>query len=175
MSKPSIRYYAKMELVPGTKTPKYVVTSQCGYYPPMEKLRGKDGKISMYLMEKREGQPSNTPPMRLQAARSYNFTGLKDYYRDGDLSGFAYGYPPDNDKYRCNGREVDCPFKDYKKDAYLFCIEKGDTADLTPKSIELIVLEGAKTLAPTYCRALMDGLWNDTLKELRSLANNGVV
>ena len=27
MSKPNVRYYAKMELVEGTKTPKYVITS----------------------------------------------------------------------------------------------------------------------------------------------------
>lgn len=58
-----------MELVTGAKTPKYVITSQCGYYPPMEELRGRDGKISMFLMEKRAGQPSNTPPMYLQAKK----------------------------------------------------------------------------------------------------------
>ena len=54
MSKPNVRYYAKMELVEGTKTPKYVITSQCGYYPPMEKLRGRDGKISMFLMKREQ-------------------------------------------------------------------------------------------------------------------------
>lgn len=31
--------------------------------------------------------------MRLQAKNSLNFTGLKDYFVDGKLSGFAYGYP----------------------------------------------------------------------------------
>lgn len=175
MSKPNVRYYAKMELVEGTKTPKYVITSQCGYYPPMEKLRGRDGKISMFLMEKRTGQPSNTPPMRLQAARSYNFTGLKDFYKNGDLSGCAYGYPLREDTYKSNGKNVANPFKEYKNDAYLFCIEKGGTADITPRSIELIVLEGAKTLASAYCKALADGLWKDVLEQLRTNAKDDVL
>ena len=44
------------------------------------------------LMEKlKDG--ANVPAMRLQAKDSLNFTGLKDYFIDGKLSGFAYGYP----------------------------------------------------------------------------------
>lgn len=175
MSKPNVRYYAKMELVTGTKTPKYVITSQCGYYPPMEMLRGRDGKISMFLMEKRTGQPSNTPAMYLQAKKSYNFTGLKDFYKNGDLSGYAYGYPLREDTYRSNGKDVANPFKEYKNDAYLFSIEKGNTVDITPKSIELIVLEGAKTLTSAYCKALADGLWKSTLEQLRTNAKDGLL
>lgn len=171
MSLSNVRYYAKMVLVGGTKTPKYVVVSQWGCYPPMETLRGRDGKISMFLMEKRLGQPSNTPPMRLQAARSYNFTGLKDFYKNGDLSNYAYGTPLREDTYKCNGKVVANPFKDYKNDAYLFCLEKGDTADLTPKSIELIVLGGARTLVPSYCKRFADGLYNEQLECLRKEAN----
>ena len=58
MSTPNIRYYAKMvnTTQTGKKTPKYTIIAQAGYYPPMEQLKGRDGKISVNLMEKlREG------------------------------------------------------------------------------------------------------------------------
>lgn len=38
MITPNIRYYAKMEDCTGSgKIPKYVITTEAGYYPPMEK------------------------------------------------------------------------------------------------------------------------------------------
>ena len=51
---PNIRYYALLveTTTQGKKTPKYTIAKAAGYYPPMEQLKGKDGKISMYLMEK---------------------------------------------------------------------------------------------------------------------------
>ena len=54
MNTPNIRYYAKIvnTTKKGKKTPKFTITAQAGYYPPMEQLKGRDGLISMYLMEK---------------------------------------------------------------------------------------------------------------------------
>ena len=51
MNTPNIRYYAKMVNTTrkGKKTPKYTITAQAGYYPPMNEIKGKDGKVSMYL------------------------------------------------------------------------------------------------------------------------------
>ena len=83
---PNIRYYARLEnsTEDGKKTPKYTITEWAGYYPPMEKLRGRDGRISLNLMDKiKEGM--NIPSMRLQAKGSLNFTGLKEYFTDGKL------------------------------------------------------------------------------------------
>lgn len=93
MITPNIRYYAKMEYDTNSKkTPKYVIKAEAGFYEPMEHIKGRNGLVSMYLMEKlKEG--ANVPSMRLQAKDSLNFTGLKDYFVDGKLSGFAYGYP----------------------------------------------------------------------------------
>lgn len=93
MIQPNIRYYARLDYdTASKKTPKYVVTAEAGFYLPMEQLKGRNGKVSMYLMEKlKEG--ANVPSMRLQAKDSLNFTGLKDYFVDGKLSGYAYGYP----------------------------------------------------------------------------------
>ena len=176
MNTPNVRYYAKMvnTTQKGKKTPKYTITAQAGYYPPMELLRGRDGQISMNLMEKlKEGD--NVPSMRLQAKNSLNFTGLKDYFQDGKLSGFAYGYPLDKQTYSKD--EKPNPFFDYKQDGFLFLIEQDekDPTDLTPTSIELIVWEGAKVLISAYCKQLVMGGFDEVLQALREQAQKGSV
>lgn len=174
MNTPNVRYYAKMvnTTQKGKKTPKYTITAQAGYYPPMELLRGRDGQISMNLMEKlKEGD--NVPSMRLQAKNSLNFTGLKDYFQDGKLSGFAYGYPLDKQTYSKD--EKPNPFFDYKQDGFLFLIEQDekDPTNLTPTSIELVVLEGAKVLISAYCKQLVMGGFDEALQALREQAQKG--
>lgn len=171
MNTPNVRYYAKMvnTTQKGKKTPKYTITAQAGYYPAMALLRGRDGQISMNLMEKlKEGD--NVPSMRLQAKNSLNFTGLKDYFQDGKLSGFAYGYPFDKQTYSKD--EKPNPFFDYKQDGFLFLIEQDekDPTNLTPTSIELVVLEGAKVLISAYCKQLVMGGFNEALQALREQA-----
>lgn len=176
MSTPNIRYYARMvnTTQTGKKTPKYTITAQAGYYPPMEQLRGRDGQISMNLMEKlKEGD--NVPSMRLQAKSSLNFTGLKDYFQDGKLSGFAYGYPSDKPTYSKD--EKPNPFFDYKQDGFLFLIEQDekDPTNLTPTSIELIVLDGAKVLISAYCKQLVMGGFDEALGALREQAQRSAI
>ncbi len=176
MNTPNVRYYAKMvnTTQKGKKTPKYTITAQAGYYPPMEQLRGRDGQISMNLMEKlKEGD--DVPSMRLQAKNSLNFTGLKDYFQDGKLSGFAYGYPLDKPTYSKD--EKPNPFFDYKQDGFLFLIEQDekDPTNLTPTSIELVVLEGAKVLISAYCKQLVMGGFDEVLQALREQAQKGSV
>ena len=176
MNTPNVRYYAKMvnTTQKGKKTPKYTIIAQAGYYPPMELLRGRDGQISMNLMEKlKEGD--NVPSMRLQSKNSLNFTGLKDYFQDGKLSGFAYGYPLDKPTYSKD--EKPNPFFDYKQDGFLFLIEQDekDPTNLTPTSIELVVLEGAKVLISAYCKQLVMGGFDEALQALREQAQKGSV
>lgn len=176
MNTPNIRYYAKMvnATQKGKKTPKYTITAQAGYYPPMEQLRGRDGLISMNLMEKlKEGD--NVPSMRLQAKSSLNFTGLKEYFEDSKLSGFAYGYPMDKPTYSKDKKPN--PFHEYKEDGYLFIVsqDEEDPTILTPKSIELVVLEGARVLISAYCKQLKMGGFDEVLKALRLQAQKGSV
>lgn len=171
MNTPNICYYAKMvnTTQKGKKTPKYTIIAKTGYYPPMEQLKGRDGQISMHLMEKlKEGD--NVSSMRLQAKNSLNFTGLKDYFQDGKLSGFAYGYPLDKPTYSKD--EKPNPFFDYKQDGFLFLIEqdKKDPTNLTPTAIELIVLGGAKVLIGAYCKQLVMGGFDEALQALRERA-----
>lgn len=174
MNTPNIRYYAKMvnTTQKGKKTPKYTITAQAGYYPPMELLRGRDGQISMNLIEK-DKEGNNAPPMKLQAKNSLNFTGLKDYFQDGKLSGFAYGYPLDKPTYSKD--EKPNPFFDYKQDGFLFLIEQDekDPTNLTPTSIELVVLEGARVLISAYCKQLVMGGFDEALQALREQAQKG--
>ena len=166
ITQPQIRYYAKMVLntSKGRKTPKYTIQNAIGYYPPMSELIGRDGKVSFYLMEKlKEGQ--NVPSMRLQAKGGLNFTGLKDYFVDGKLSGYAYGYPYDKPTY--SSKNTPNPFFDYKSDGYLF-ICKSEEGTTEPTEIELLVLADAKALISAYFKQLTMGGFNEELERLRN-------
>ena len=53
MKIPDIRYYVGMIFDTNSKkTPKYITTKEAGYYEPMEQIKGRNGLVSMYLMEK---------------------------------------------------------------------------------------------------------------------------
>lgn len=171
MNTPNILYYARMVKTTkkGCKTPKFTIKEEAGYYPPMEQIKDKEGLISMYLMEKlKEG--NNVPSMYLQAKNSLNFTGLKDYFQDGKLSGFAYGYPLDKQTYSKN--EKTNPFFDYREDGFLFLIEQDEKAptNLIPTSIEFIVLQGARVLISAYCKQMVMGGFDNELQQLRKQA-----
>lgn len=165
---PNIRYYAllKETTAEGKQTPKYTIAKAAGYYPPMEQLKGKGGNVSFYLMEKlKEGL--DAPAYRLQAKNSLNFTGLKDYFVDGKLTGFAYGYPMDTKTYGKESKPN--PFYDYRADGYLFKIKTN--ADATkPVEIELLVLENAKPLIASYCKMLQQGGFDEALELMRKQA-----
>ncbi len=174
MNTPTILYYARMvySTANGKKTPKYTVTAQAGYYPPMEQLKGREGKISFNLMEKlKEGD--TVPSMRLQGKNSLNFTGLKEWFIDGRLSGYAYGYPLDKATYSSKNKPN--PFYEHRHDGYLFLVEADKNApkNLTPASIELIVLQGAKVLIAAYCKQLVMGGFDEALQALREQAQKG--
>lgn len=174
MNTPNIRYYARMDNTTpkGRKTPKYTIVAEAGYYPPMEQLRGKDGLVSMNLLPQSREDNSSTPPMRLQAKNSLNFTGLKDYWIDGKMSGLAYGYPLDKPTYSSKGKPN--PFYSYKDDGFLFIIhyDENDPSNIIPTSIELAVLEGAKVLISAYCKKLEMGGFDKALAALRKQASS---
>ena len=171
MITPNIRFYARMlnTTQKGKNTPKYTIIGAAGFYPPMELLRGRDTKVSMNLMEKlKEGE--NVPSMRLQAKGSLNFTGLKEWFENGKLSGFAYGYPSNKPTYSKDNKPN--PFYDYRNDGYLFVVhqDQSNPENLIPTEIELIVLEGVKVLISSYCKLLVIGGFNEALENLRKQA-----
>lgn len=169
MITPSVRLYAELVDITGNgKTSKYRLIKMAGYYPPIELLRGKDGCISMYLQASKDsGSADNAPSMRLQAKGSLNFTGLKDYFVEGKLSGYAYGYPLSDKIY--SSKQKPNPFYDYRNDGFMFIIHQDKNA-LRPSSIELIVLENARALIQSYCKQLVMGGFDDVLELFRMQA-----
>lgn len=174
----SIVYYGRFVLAgdTGIKTPKYLLTAQWGYYPPMDLIKGRDGVPYLYLMPKRKDGAS-VPPMSLQAPRSLNFTGLKDYFVGGVFSGYAYGEPNTAKTYGKDNRPN--PFYDYRGDGYLFIMPKEDAIKVhfekagdvvVPKTIELIVLSGGAALIPHYCKQMLMGGFDHDLREIRQQA-----
>lgn len=167
MITPNIRYYAKLERCKGVyKTPKYTIVEEAGYYAPMESLKGKDGRVSMYLQNQRK-ERNDIPAMWLQAKNSLNFTGLKSYFIDGKISSFAYGEPFYKETYSKKNQAN--PFYEYREDGYLFILND-DKTGVVPASIELIVLEDAKVLIAAYCKQLLMGGFDDPLRLLREQA-----
>ena len=154
------------------ETPKYTITKAWGFMPEMEQLKGKDGTISMYLMPKDRNDKSSTPPMRLQAKGGLNLTGLKDYFLDGKISGFAYGYPHPKPTY--SSKEKSNPLYPCKDDGFLFVVhfdEQPTTGDpIKPNCIELIVLEDAKIMVGAFCKQLVMGGFDEALEQMRKQA-----
>ena len=176
---PDILYYAKMEYnANGKKTPKYTIVKEWGYFTPMEKIKGKDGLVSMYLIESQGhgSNKANAPAMKLQAKNSINFTGLKEYFNeDGTLSCYSYGYPSKDATYGKDKKEN--PFFNYKDNGYLFIIHQDKTAStaaerIRPAYIELLVLDGAAPLIASYRKMLMMGGFDDKLECLRKQAKS---
>lgn len=153
-----IRYYCRLvDTTGGNKCSKYSVSEEAGYYPPMEHLRGKDGKISMYLLPAKESgvTKANAPAMRLQAAGNLNFTGLHGDIVNGRLRGYAYGYANGAETYGGKNPRRN-PFYEYRGDAYLFLVHWPDGA-ARPSSIEMAVLAGARSMAAAHCERLKRG------------------
>lgn len=158
------------------KTPKYWLTSQWGYYPPMDLIKGREGVPYLYLMPKRK-EGASVPPMSLQAKDSLNLTGLKDYYVDGVFSGYAYGEPSTKKTYGSSNKPN--PFYDYRGDGYLFIMPKEETVKthmekrgevVIPKIIEFIVLSGGAPLIPHYCKQMLMGGFDKELQAIRQQA-----
>ena len=165
--KAEIMYYAVLKNCTkvGAKTPKYTITKRCGFYPPMERLVGRDGRVSMFLVEGFKGDA-----VRLQAKDCLNFTEIKHYIQDGRLTEYGYGFPFDKATY--SSRHKQNPFFENKEDCFLFLIHQDskEPSNPTPTTIEFIVLSGARVLAAAYCRQLALGGFDEELQALRQQA-----
>lgn len=174
MNTPRIKYYALLEYDrKNGGTPKYTITKEAGFMPEMENLKGRDGKVSMYFMMKNKDDKSSTPPMRLQAKGSLNFTGLKDFWVDGKMSGYCFGYPDPRPTYSSKNKAN--PLFPCKNDGFLFVVHYDDNTEIPPEQIkpsafELIVIEGGKLMISAYCKQLMMGGFDEALEQLRKQA-----
>ena len=171
---PPIKYYAKFFYDEKSgKTPKYTMEKAAGYFPEFNALKGKNGRVNLYLMAKREGQSVDAPAMSLQAVKNgLNLTGLKDYYIGGEISGIAYGYPPQEATFSAKAKAN--PLYPSRNDGYLFIFEFGDKKEgetIKPTSFELIVIDGGKVLISAYAKMLQIGGFDEAIKALRGQAN----
>ena len=175
MNVPRIRMWAEFALSPNSgKTPKYVLTKACGWVDELKHLVGRDGYISLYLCQKREGQPSDAPSMYLQAKGSLNLTGLKELFVDGVMSNYAWGNPPRTVAYGTKKPKTN-PLINYVADGFLFVfhydyeIKLGQQVE-RPLKFELLWLEGAGVMMPQHCKRLQMGSYDDILKKCRDEA-----
>lgn len=170
-----IRYYCRFtKAANGGKCPKYAITEAAGHYPPMDELRGRDGHITMFLMAPIHENLSG-PEMRLQAKLSLNFTGLRSYFDNGKLSGFAYGYPFDKPTFSSKGTPN--PFYEYRNDAFLFLVhpDKANPENPIPAAFEMLVIADARPVAAALCKQLSMGGFDSDLETLRRAAVGGVL
>ena len=171
---PPIKYYAKFFYdEKSRKTPKYTMEKAAGYFPEFNALKGKNGRVNLYLMAKREGQSVDAPAMSLQAVKNgLNLTGLKDYYIGGEISGIGYGYPPQDATFSAKGKAN--PLYPCRNDGYLFIFDFGEKKEgeaIKPTSFEMVVIDGGKVLISAYTKMLQIGGFEEALRALREQAN----
>ncbi len=156
----------------GKKTPRFTSVKEWGKYAPMAALRGRDGKISLYLLESIQSgskESTSTPPMKLQAKGSLNLTGLKNYYVGGEISGYAFGNPYDKPTY--GKSETPNPFGANCKDGFLFRF-KFEEGNNIPVGFEMMVIPNVGNLIVSYCERLRIGGYDVFLEEVRKQATD---
>lgn len=168
-------FFDRVEVKPNGepyKHPKYTAKIEWGKYPPMDALRGRDGLISLYLLSSVESgskDSTSTPPMKLQAKRSQNLTGLKNYYVGGELSGYAYGNPNPKPTYGKDNNPN--PFGENCKDGFLFLFKFDDGSNI-PTGFEMMVIPNVGNLIVNHCEMLRNGGYDEFLTEVRKQATD---
>ena len=59
-----------------SKTPRYVVTSQAGYFKPLQAIRNAKNEIVMYYQRNEKCNPNSKAETRLQCKGSVNFSSV---------------------------------------------------------------------------------------------------
>ncbi len=117
----------------------------------------------------------STPPMKLQGKGSLNLTGLKYYFIDGKLSGYACGNPNPNPTYKYKGKDRINPFyANNRNDGFLFIV-KTEPDNLIPSSFEMMVLSNAKPVIASYLQMLKLGGFNEVLESMREQATSNTL
>lgn len=134
-------YISLADCTGALKTPKYTANNYGGGYAPVDGLKGRDGKFSVYLLESANtGASADAPALRLQAKDSLNLTGLKGLVRVNNGLFIAYGTPPDTATY--GKSEKKNPFYGMN-DGFIVFLEQ-EIEESRPSAIHLFVLKGMK-------------------------------
>ena len=179
-NQPTIRFRAILELVTPieTKYPKYRLAywgGDMGYMLMLAvNLTGRRDKVTglaniHFVLKPNQTTKASAPEMNLQVKGGQNLTGLKQWFQDGRLSGYAYGEPSDTETYGIKTIKANC-FYPYRRDGFLFrCTPSSDPTNVIPTQIEWIVLkggEGVKIHAVQYLTLLRNGSLDNVLSAL---------
>jgi hypothetical protein len=144
-----------------SKTPRYVATTQAGYFKPLNELKNIQGEIVMYYQRNDKCNPNSKAETRLQCKGSINFSSI--YLQNMKIGEtlIGYGEPPQTKELK-GGKQN--PFFESKADGYLFLI----SPDLN--TIEILIVPNGRYLIQGVAKQLEDGQFNEALKQMRDTA-----
>lgn len=146
-----------------SKTPRYVVIAQAGYFKPLQSIKNAQNEIVMYYQRNDKCNKNSTAETRLQCKGSINFSSV--YFENMKIGEMLIGYgePPQTKELK-GGKQN--PFFDNKTDGYLFLV----APDM--KTIEILIVPQGRQLIRGYAAKLADGQLNEALNELRKIAKS---
>ena len=146
-----------------SKTPRYIVTAQAGYFKPLQAITNAKNEIVMYYQRNEKCNPNSTAETRLQCKGSVNFSSVYlENLKIGETL-IGYGEPPQTAELGGKKKQQN-PFFDNRADGYLFAV----SPDLT--TIEILIVPQGRQLIRGYAAKLADGQLNEALNELRKAA-----
>jgi len=148
-----------------SKTPRYVATTQAGYFKPLQSIKNAKNEIVMYYQRNDKCNPNSKAETRLQCKGSINFSSV--YLQNMKIGEtlIGYGEPPQTRELKDGKKGTkQNPFFESKEDGYLFLI----APDLN--TIEIIIVPNGRYLIQGVAKQLEDGQFNEALKQMRETA-----
>ena len=151
-----------------SKTPRYVVTAQAGYFKPLQSIKNAKNEIIMYCQDNEKCNKKSTAEIRLQCKGSINFSSI--YFQNLKIGEtlVGYGYPPQTKELKDSKKgSKQNPFFESKDDGYLFILSPD--ANL-PETIEILIIPNSRYLIQGIAKQLADGQFDEALKQMRNTA-----
>jgi hypothetical protein len=144
-----------------SKTPRYMVTAQAGYFRPLEAIKNAKNEVVMYYQRNDKCNPNSMAETRLQCKNSINFSSI--YLQNLKIGEMLIGYGEPPQIMELKGGQQN-PFLNNRADGYLFII----APDL--KMIEIIIVPGARYIIQGIAKQLSDGQLDEALLQMRETA-----
>lgn len=151
------------------KQPRYDLTLHLGFWGSLDKIKTAKGEVYLTLIptDKNEyrKQEGTTPEYYLQCrppkSKSVNFSGIRFEYRENGKPIYGSGEPSDQAKLK--GGVVN-PLYGNRDDGFLFIFSDN------MEQLEIIVINGGRTLIDAYRKQLSLGGFDTRLQEFRKAA-----
>ena len=144
-----------------SKTPRYVVTAQAGYFKPLQSIKNAKNEIVMYYQRTDKCNKKSTADTRLQCKGSINFSSV--YLQNIKIGEtlIGYGEPPQAKELK-GGKQN--PFYENRADGYLFLVAPDY------ETIEILTVHDSRYLIRGITKQLADGQFDEALKQMRETA-----